>query len=127
MPVWAGNKDEHTGFCWELSSAAPLPDGNDVGEEQQEPDDLQVPTACKVLKGHHDQGHHHQSPKEDLGQAVHLQIKEANLEEQQKEISGTEMRVSVKWNSHKGSELSFHPRSHSPLASFSPFKTYLNL
>lgn len=48
------------------------PDGDDVGEQQEEADDLEVPAPGEVLKGHHDQRHHHQSAEEDLGQAVHL-------------------------------------------------------
>lgn len=92
MPVRAGRKGE----------AVPSPDGNDVREEQQESDDLQVPTACKVLKGHHDQGHHHQSPKEDLGETVHLQIKEANLEQ---ERGFSTQVMSAQFNIHKRSEL----------------------
>lgn len=132
VPVWAGSSEEHTRqaeFCSEASAAASLPDGNDVGEEQQESDDLQVPTACKVLKGHHDQGHHHQSPKEDLGETVHLQIKETNLEWQERGISA-QMKVSAQCNIYKGTELPFHPKSHSPLDSFSSLKTlqtYFNL
>lgn len=55
------------------------PDGNDVGEQEQEADDLQVPAASKVLQGHHDQRHHHQCTEQDLGEAVHLQVKKANL------------------------------------------------
>lgn len=61
------------------------PDWDDVGEKQQEAEDLQIPTAGKVLEGHHDQRHHHQSPKQNLGQTVHFQVKEANLEEPQGE------------------------------------------
>jgi len=56
-----------------------VPDGHDVGEEQQETEDLEVPAACKVLQGHHDQGDHQQRPEQDLGQAVHLQIKQSHL------------------------------------------------
>lgn len=55
------------------------PDGHNVGEEQQEAEDLQVPATSKVLQSHHDQRHHHQRPKQDLRQTVHLQVKEANL------------------------------------------------
>lgn len=31
------------------------PDGHDVREEQQEAENLEVPTAGEVLEGHHDQ------------------------------------------------------------------------
>lgn len=55
------------------------PDGHDVGEEQQEAEDLQVPASGKVLQSHHDQRHHHQRPKQDLSQTVHLQVKQADL------------------------------------------------
>lgn len=55
------------------------PDGDDIGEQQEKADDLEVPAPGKVLKGHHDQRHHHQSTEEDLGQAVHLQVKQADL------------------------------------------------
>lgn len=56
-----------------------LPDGHNVREEQQEAEDLEVPAAGEVLESHHDQGHHHQSPKQDLSQTVHLQVKQTHL------------------------------------------------
>lgn len=56
-----------------------VPDGDDVGEQEEEADDLQVPATSEVLKGHHDQRHHHQSTEEDLREAVHLQVKQADL------------------------------------------------
>lgn len=56
-----------------------LPDGNDVGKQEEEADDLEVPTAGKVLKGDHDQRHHHQGTEEDLGEAVDFQVEQADL------------------------------------------------
>ena len=55
------------------------PDRHNVREEQQEANDLEVPTAGKVLQGHHDQWHHHKGPKQDLGQTVHFQVKQTHL------------------------------------------------
>lgn len=62
-----------------LTPAPSSPDGNDVGEQEQKADDLQVPAAGEVLQGHHDQRHHHQRTEQDLGEAVYLQVKQANL------------------------------------------------
>lgn len=56
-----------------------LPDRDDVGEEQKEAEDLEIPATSKVLQSHHDQWHHHQSAKQDLRQTVHFQVKQANL------------------------------------------------
>lgn len=55
------------------------PNGHDLREEQQEAKDLEVPTAGKVLQSHHDQRDHHQGTKQDLGQTVHLQVKQTHL------------------------------------------------
>lgn len=56
-----------------------VPDGHDVGEQEKEPEDLEVPTARKVLESDHDQRHHHQGPEQDLSQTVHLQVEQTNL------------------------------------------------
>lgn len=55
------------------------PNGHDLREEQQEAKDLEVPTASEVLQSHHDQRDHHQGPKQDLGQTVHLQVEQTHL------------------------------------------------
>lgn len=59
--------------------ALSAPDGNDVGEQEKEADDLQVPTPGEVLEGDHDQRYHHQGSEEDLREAVHLQVEQADL------------------------------------------------
>lgn len=59
--------------------ALSAPDGDDVGEQEKEAEDLQVPAPGEVLEGNHDQGHHHQGSEEDLREAVHLQVKQADL------------------------------------------------
>lgn len=56
-----------------------LPDRDDVGEEQKEAEDLEIPATSEVLQSHHDQWHHHQSAKQDLRQTIHFQVKQANL------------------------------------------------
>lgn len=48
------------------------PNWNDVWEQEEEPYDLKIPTASKMLKGHHDKWDHHQGPKQDLGETVHF-------------------------------------------------------
>lgn len=55
------------------------PNGDNLREEQQEAKDLEVPTAGEVLQSYHDQGDHHQGPKQDLGQTVHLQVEQTHL------------------------------------------------
>lgn len=55
------------------------PDGHDVREEQQEAENLEVPTAGEVLEGHHDQWHHHEGPEQDLSQTVDFQVKQTHL------------------------------------------------
>lgn len=57
------------------------PDRDDVGEEQKEAEDLEIPATSEVLQSHHDQWHHHQSTKQDLRQTVHFQVKQANLQQ----------------------------------------------
>lgn len=69
---------KETVFCWEELTIT-LPNGNDVWEQKEKSYDLKVPTASKVLKGHHDKWDHHKSPKQDLGKTVHFQVKKTNL------------------------------------------------
>lgn len=68
------------------------PDGNDVGEQEEEADDLQVPAASEVLKGNHNQRHHHQGAEEDLGEAVHLEVKQADLGDKPQSRAGGRRR-----------------------------------
>lgn len=63
----------------ELGTFEIAPNGHNLREEQQEAENLQVPTASKVLQAHHDQRHHHQGPEQDLSQTVDFQVKQTHL------------------------------------------------
>lgn len=49
-----------------------------------------------MLEGDHDQGHHHQGCEEDLRQAVHLQVKQANLRAAQMETRREPLRPTAR-------------------------------
>lgn len=76
-----------------------LPDGDDVGEENGESEEVDVPQTHKPLQSHHDHRQNHLGQKQSLGQTVQLQVQQADLWRQkgQRSVVFTLSRVQPKY------------------------------
>lgn len=68
-------------WTWTLAPPRVLgsPDGDDVGEEQQEAEEVAVPRACEALQRDHDERQGHEGHEQRLGQPVELQVQQTDL------------------------------------------------
>ena len=57
----------------------PEADGDQVGEEEDEPEEVEVPGPVEPLEAHHDDGEDHGGGEEDLGQVVELLVEQPDL------------------------------------------------
>ena len=65
-----------------------IPDGDDGGEQHDEPGQVAEPLSHEALQGDHDERQHHLGQEQGLGEPVQLQV-------QQPHLQGPETQVSV--------------------------------
>ena len=57
-----------------------VPDGDDVGEQHDEPEQVPEPGSHEALQGDHHHGQQHLGQEQGLGEPVQLQVQQAHLQ-----------------------------------------------